>query len=104
MQDLSANVALEDRKEWNSKFLSDKSILKLNLPFGKEYYAHMAGNRVTEIYSVDENEQLIREPLRTLLMFPMTVPLNDGFELYGIHYTRQELLRDEKDIVNLENS
>jgi hypothetical protein len=94
---------LDARKEWNTDFLSDKSVKKLNLPFGKDYYARMNGNRVVEIYSVDEKEFLIREPLTTLLMLPMTVPVRDGFELYGIHYTQEELRLNEADIIKNEN-
>lgn len=96
---------LDARKEWNTDFLSDKTIKKLNVPFGKDYYARMEGNRICEIYSVDEEERLIREPLTTLLLFPMAVSVqNDGFELYGIHYTKEQLWRDEREITRLENN
>jgi hypothetical protein len=105
MRDLSINIALDYRKEWNNKFLNNKTIKKLNLPFGKDYYARMNGNRVVEIYSVDENEYMVREPLRALLLLPMVIPLQGGgFELYGLHYTNEDLNQDESEIIKLENS
>lgn len=101
------NQELSDHREWNKKFLSNDCIKKLTT-FGvsRDYYAYLRENKIVELYSIDEGEHLIREPLSTLQVFPHCVPDSqmDGFWINGIHYTEEEVRKDLQEIIRFENS
>lgn len=102
-QDL-LDQGLSDRKDWNQKFLSDGNIRKMNFYGTNDYYVKMYGSRVIEIYSIDENECLHREPLSILKMHPACVPMADGYRFFNETYTQEEFLKDEREVILFENS
>lgn len=95
---------LSDRKEWNRKFITSPDIRKMNFYGTNDYYVRMLGTRVLEIYSIDENECLRREPLSTIMMHPACVPMADGYRFFNETYTQEEFLKDEREVILFENS
>lgn len=95
---------LDDRKDWNKKFLSSGQYRKLQI-LSREYYVKTFANRIVEVYYIDENEYIRREPLSVLRLHPACVcSLSDGFTFYGQNYTYDEMMKDEREVARFENS
>jgi len=104
-QDLLQQEQLEERREWNHKFVSSSGIRKMRI-LSREYYVKTCGSRITEIYYIDENELLRREPLSILMLHMACIPDSsfDGFSFYGERYTKEDIWKDEHEVAHFENS
>ena len=95
---------LEDRKEWNKKFLSSGQIRRLFI-LSRDYYVKTEGSKIKEIYYIDDNEYIQQEPLSLLQCHPACrVTLSEGFDFMGEHYSLEEIYRNEHEVAHFENS